>query len=164
MNHAWVNLLHVSLLATYLFRRRFIVLLNSCHRSFIDVWTVFFWINMSMWVATSALNCPMSALFQLYIFYWTSFRSCGWHCILLRMVLLWSPKPSVDLHRFGGDGWFVNKRSRVLLARVGNVINSSRKQLSITSINLSFVSLEYWWLITDLVSQLISDKLKSPPI
>ena len=77
-----------------------------------------------MGVATSALNCPMSALFQLYIFCWNGFGNCEWHRISLRMVLLWSLKPGADLHRFRSDGRFVNKGSRVLLARVGNALTA----------------------------------------
>ena len=68
VNHAWVNLLDVNLLGTYLVWRRLMVLLNPRHRLFVGVWTVFFWISMPMWVAISALNCPMSVFFQLYIF------------------------------------------------------------------------------------------------
>ena len=156
VNYAWVNLLDVNLIATYLVSRRFMMLLTYSRGSFIGVWTVFFWIHMFMWVATSVLNCPISALFQLYIFCWIVFRSYG-HCILLRMALLWFPKPDVDLHRFRSDGLFLNKRWRVLLARVGNATNFSRQQSSITSRYLQFVSLY-------LVSQLISGRLKSSSI
>ena len=171
VNYAWINLLDVNSIVTYLASRRFMMLLTYSRGSFIGVWTVFFLnthVHVSSYISSQlSYVCLVPVIYFLLdrfqklrtLYATTADRSCG-----LRMALLWFPKPDVDLHRFRSDGLFLNKRWRVLLARVGNATNFSRQQSSITSRYLQFVSLEYWWLITDLVPQLISGRLKSSSI
>lgn len=79
-------------------------------------------------------------------------------------TMSWSAIPGIGVHRLIKLCRFVEKRSSVLSRRLSNFITWSRLQFWIISKNLLFICRRLWLPFTDIELQLMSGKLKSPPI
>ena len=131
-----------------------------------QAWLISFcpWISLVRSFMSSFIRST-SALFQRYIF-----LRGGLGCVALievsKSTMSWSllAIDGIGLHNCLKLGWAVSIRSKILSLRVGKSTICSRLLSATMSRNVLLSLLEYWELEIVRSLQLISEKLKSPPV